>query len=114
MAVGALLRTPNVPRPSGGLLLLAVVVEVDGRGDREAGDHRPRRRAVEGDPDRHALRHLDPVAVGVLCREQRELASRSGPDALDVRVELLAAVSVNPDGRALPGRHAGKVLLLEV
>src|SRR4029079_14900638 len=47
-----------------GGLLLAVVVEIDGRGDRQPGNHRPRRLAVEGDPNRHALGHLNPVAVG--------------------------------------------------
>src|SRR3954452_2085392 len=56
-------------------LLLAVVVEIDGRGDRQARDHRPRGVAVERDSNRHALRHLDPVAVGVLRRQQRELAA---------------------------------------
>src|SRR3954463_15730512 len=69
-------------------LLLALVVEIDSRVDREPGDHRPRRLAVERDPDRHALRHLDPVAVGVLGRKQRKLTARARADALDVRLEL--------------------------
>src|SRR5690349_3619115 len=51
-------------------LLLLAVVEVDCRGHRQTGNHRPRGRAVESDPHRHALRHLDPVAVRVLRRKQ--------------------------------------------
>src|SRR3954467_596566 len=63
-----------------GLLSAAVatkpclLVEVDGGVDRQAGDHRLRRRSVERDPHRHALGHLDPIAVGVLRRKQREFA----------------------------------------
>src|SRR4029079_4150106 len=50
--------------------LLAGLVEIDGRIDGQAGDHRLRRHPVEGDPHRHPLRHLDPVAVCVLRRKQ--------------------------------------------
>src|SRR6476661_5797305 len=57
-----------------GGLLLALIVEIDSGVDRQPGDHRPRRLAVECDPDRHALGHLDPIAVGILRRKQRELA----------------------------------------
>src|SRR5947209_5560740 len=42
-----------------GQLLLLGLVEIDRGGDRQASDHRPRRRAVECDPHRHALHHLD-------------------------------------------------------
>src|SRR3954447_4435358 len=50
------------------------LVEID-RGDhRKTRDHRLVGLAVERDPDGHALRDLDPIAVGVLRREQRELA----------------------------------------
>src|SRR6476620_11605992 len=41
--------------------VLLALVEVHRRGDGQAGDHRLRGRSVEGDPHRHALRHLDPV-----------------------------------------------------
>src|SRR5215218_5358529 len=47
-------------------ICLAGGVEVDGGDGRQAGNHRPRRRAVESDPHRHTLRHLDPIAVGIL------------------------------------------------
>src|SRR6478672_7447531 len=65
-------------------LLLAGLVEVDGRGGGQPRDHRLARRAVERDPDRHALGHFHPIAVGVLRREQRELAACPRADALDV------------------------------
>ena len=40
---------------------------------------------VELQPHRDALRHLHPVAGGVLRRQQRELRAGSGADALDGR-----------------------------
>src|SRR5256885_4437313 len=76
---------------SGALAIsLLLVVEADRGGHRKAGDHRLRRRAIEGDPHRHALRHLDPVPIGVLRREQRELAAGAHADALHVAVEFHA------------------------
>src|SRR6185503_16744506 len=88
-----------------GALLLLGLVEIDRGVDREAGDHRLRRRAIERDPNRHALRHLDPVAVRVLRRKQRKFASRARADALDVSIELLPAVGVDLDRRPLAGHH---------
>src|SRR5205085_2525798 len=82
-------------------LLLPGLIEIDGGRRRQAGDHRLRRRAVERDPDRYALRDLDPIAVRVLRRKQRELAARARANALDVRGEFLAAISVNLDLCAL-------------
>ena len=79
------------------------LVEIDRGGDRQAGDHRLRRIAVERDPDRHALGHLDPIAVGVLGREQREFAAGAGADALDMCGELLARVGVDLDLARWPG-----------
>src|SRR5437868_6092410 len=67
-----------------GWLLLAAVVEIDSRVDRQARDHRLGRRTLEVDPHRHALGDLHPIAVGVLRWQQRELASRSRADALYV------------------------------
>src|SRR5919112_2799547 len=58
------------------VLLLRLIFELDRGRHREAGDHRTRRLAVKDDAHRHALRDLDPVAVRVLRREQRELATR--------------------------------------
>src|SRR3954447_15771348 len=57
-----------------GALLLLGLVEIDGGGDRQACDHRFRRCAIERNPYRHPLRHLDPVSVRVLGGKQRELA----------------------------------------
>src|SRR5437868_15130594 len=93
-------------------LLLALVVEIDGGVDRQPGDHRPRRLAVECDPHRHALGHLDPVAVRVLGRKQRELAAGARADALDVRLEFLAGISVHLDPGLLAREHLADVLLL--
>src|SRR3569623_146484 len=93
---------------------LFLLVEVDRRVDRQARDHRLRRVAFEGNAHRHALRHLDPVAVGVLRWQQRELAASAGADALDIGVKLLAGIGVDFHRRALARDHAADVLLLEV
>src|SRR3954453_24107915 len=55
--------------------LLLLVLEVDRCGHRQARDHWPGGMAVEDNPYRHALRHLDPVAVGILRRKKRKLAA---------------------------------------
>src|SRR5947209_20266437 len=94
--------------------LLLGLVEIDSGGDRQARDHRSVRRTVERDPDRHTLRHLDPVAVGILRRQQGELASSARADALDMAFELLPAIGIDLDRRALAGDHPADVLLLEV
>ena len=59
--------------------------------------------AVEGDPDGNALRDLNPIAVGILSRDDCELAARAGTDALDVGRELRAWISVDLDARLWPG-----------
>src|SRR6476646_4695214 len=92
---------PGVSSATGGVpLLLPGLVEIDGGVDRQSGDHRPRRLPVERDPHRHALRDLDPIAVGVLRREQREFAAGAGADARDMRVELLAGIGIDLDPRS--------------
>src|SRR3954469_22061654 len=74
---------------SGALAIrLLLVVEIDGRGDRQPRDHRLVRMTVERNPDGHALRDLDPIAVGVLGGQQREFAAGAGADALDMSVEF--------------------------
>ena len=55
------------------------VARVDDDVGGQAGDHRPARIAVERDPHRHALAHLDPIAVGVLRRQQREFEPVPAP-----------------------------------
>src|SRR4051812_43743995 len=94
--------------------LLLAGIEIDGRGHRQAGDHRAGWHSVEHDPHRHALRHLDPVAVGVLRREQRELASGARADALQVALELLARIGIDLHGGVLARNHSADILLLEV
>src|SRR4051794_35006438 len=47
----------------------------------ETGDQRTRRSAVNRDAHRHALSHLDPVAIGVLRRKHRELRSGARTNA---------------------------------
>ncbi len=93
---------------------LTCLSKIDGGVDRQAGDHRLRGRAVERDPHRHALGHLDPVAVGVLRRKQREFAAGAGADALDVGGELLPGIGIDLDFGALARHHPADVLLLEV
>src|SRR5215218_10566342 len=95
-------------------LLLRLVFELDRGGHRKAGDHRTRKRAIKDDAHGYPLRDLDPIAVRVLGREQRELATRSRADALHVTLELLSTISVDLHGRALARRHAREVLFLEV
>src|SRR5512138_3696389 len=69
-------------------------VEVDRHRGGQAGDQRLARISVECDPDGHALGDLHPVAVGVLRRDDRELASGAGTDALDVSLEVHAGIGV--------------------
>src|SRR5437762_4389243 len=90
-------RWLGVSSAIGGLapLLLAGVVEIDPGVHRKARDHRLVGRAVERNPDRHPLCNLDPVAVGILRRKQRELAAGARADALDVALELLSAIGIN-------------------
>src|SRR5215212_2935085 len=76
-------------------LLLRRRVEIHCGGRRQAGDHRLVRLAVEYDRHRHALGPLDPIAVGILGRQQRELAARSGADALHVGGEFPPGISVD-------------------
>src|SRR5437762_1005078 len=100
---------------SGALAIsLLLVVETDRGGHRKTGDHRLRRRTVEGYPHRHTLRHLDPVPVGVLRREQRELTAGAHADALYVAFEFHSGVGVDLHRCALARDHPPDVLLLEV
>ena len=46
---------------------------------------------VELHPERHPLHHLDPVAAGVLRRQERELRAGAGADRADLALERLVA-----------------------
>src|SRR5206468_612338 len=97
---------PECRRPCGlSPLLVLRLIEINGRGHRQACDHRLRWRPVEGDTNGHSLGDLDPIAIGVLRREQRELTTGTGADALDMGIELLARIGIDLDGGALARDH---------
>ena len=50
--------------------------------------------SVELHPERHALHHLDPVAAGVLRRQQRELRAGAGADRADLALERAVGIGV--------------------
>src|SRR5688572_7513469 len=54
------------------------VLRVDRDVGAEASDHRARRRAVDRDAHRNALRDLHPVAIGILRREDGEFGTGAG------------------------------------
>src|SRR6185437_11379077 len=93
-------------------LLFAVAVEIDGRGDRQAGDHRLLRSPIEGDPHGYALSDLYPVAIRILRRKQRELAPGARADALHMGGEFLSGISVDLNLGPLTGDHPPHGLLL--
>ena len=71
--------------------------------------------AIERDPHRHALHHLDPVAARVLRRQQRECASRAGAEAGDAPMEGDgAAVGIGLQRHRLPGAQVRELVFLEV
>ena len=70
---------------------------------------------IERDAHRHALHHLDPVAGGVLRRQQRERGAGAGAEALDraVVVDLLA-VDVGLELDRLADAQLAQLAFLEV
>src|SRR5690606_18214252 len=70
---------------------------------------------IQLDPHRHALHDLDPVARGVLRRQQRERAAGAEAEAGDLAlVADAAAVQVGPDLDRLADAHAPQLGFLEV
>ena len=69
---------------------------------------------VQPDPHRHALRHLHPVAGGVLGGQQRELGPSARADGLDRAGKGLAGGGVEDDFGALALREIGQLGFLEV
>src|SRR5690606_30141331 len=106
------------PPPRAGRAALAKLpppaVGEDGDVARQAGDQRPRALLVDRDPYWHSLRHLDPVAGGVLRWEDRELRARARPDRGDVALQHQPGIGVDADLRRLADAHLGEVGLLEV
>src|SRR5512132_337760 len=91
-----------------------LLVEVDRHRGGKSGDQRLARVAVERDPNGHALSHLDPIAVGILGRNDGEFAARACADALDVSLEVHAGIGVDFDLGLLSGHHFADVLLFKV
>ncbi len=70
---------------------------------------------VEFDAHRHALHHLDPVAGGVLRRQQRERGTGARADTGHAAVVLdLAAIEVGTQLHALADAHLAQLHLLEI
>src|SRR5439155_21779618 len=69
---------------------------------------------LEHDLHRHALDNLHVVPSRVLARQQAEPRAGGRRNAVDVTLELLAAVRIHLDGGPLAGPHGGELRLLEV
>src|SRR5262245_28397330 len=69
---------------------------------------------VDGDANGDTLNHLHEVPCRVLGRQQAEARSRRGGEALDVPLEIAAAVGVDLDDGRLPGAHVFQLRLLEI
>jgi hypothetical protein len=69
---------------------------------------------VEHDLHRHPLDDLDPVAGGILGRQQREAGTGAGADRVHHAAEPLAREAVDFDLRLHAGPHARQLRLLEV
>ena len=69
---------------------------------------------VEGKAQRHALHHLDPVAAGVLRRQNRELRAGSRRDRGNPAAPFAPRKRVDRHRRGLAGAHVGEVQFLRV
>ena len=67
---------------------------------------------VDADAHRDALHDLDPVAAGVLRRQQLELLRRRRADALDGAVPFQVRIGVHRHRDRLPRPHIGQLGLL--
>src|SRR5467141_2272333 len=68
--------------------------------------------AVEIDPHRHALHHLDEIAGGILRRQDRELRAGAGAERTDAALEDMIGEGVDVDGDGLPNRDIGEIRFL--
>ena len=69
---------------------------------------------VEGDAQRNALHHLDPVSGGVLRRQDRELRAGAGADRHDVALEGVIGEDVDVERRLLADAQIGDVGFLRI
>ena len=69
---------------------------------------------VEGDAHGHALHHLDPVAGGVLRRQDRELRAGAGADRDHGAGEGVVGETVDVERRLLPDAQIGDVGFLRI
>src|SRR5690606_38926383 len=113
IGAGAARPPPRAGRAALAKLPLPAVGE-DGDVARQAGDQRPRALLVDRDPYRHSLRHLDPVARGVLRLGARVLRARAAPDRGDVALQLQPAIGGVACFRRLADAQLVVVGLLEV
>ena len=93
------------------------VVQIHAHRGRESDAQRMRLELlrIEQNAHRHALHDLDPVAGGVLRRQQRKGAAAAGGDADQVAViRDAAAVQIGAHGHRLAGAHALELHFLEV
>ena len=97
--------------------LAALLADIDLDVHRQADAQRMRRQLlrIERDPHRHALHHLDPVAGGVLRRQQREggAGADAQPGHLAVVLDLLA-VGIGDQRRRLADAQLPELDFLEV
>src|SRR5882724_5563357 len=70
--------------------------------------------AVEIDPHRHPLHHLDEIAGGVLRRQDRELRAGAGAERTDGALEDVIGKGIDVDGDGLPDRDIGEVRFLRI
>src|SRR5258705_5676309 len=73
----------------------------------------PQRRLTLGGVDPHAdrnpLHYLDPVAGGVLRRQQREFGTARRAEAGDGALPAAAGIAVHPDGRPVARLDIGEI-----
>jgi hypothetical protein len=94
---------------------MAAMAGVDLDGGAHAGAQRRRvGRHLHGEPDRHALHHLHPVAGGVLRRQHRELGAGCGREAGDSRLPFAAGIGVDGDDRRRARLEVREIGLLRI
>ena len=87
-------------------LMAGIDAELDAHADAQL---RLAGRIGDADPHRNPLHHLDPVAAGVLRRQQREARRRRRADAVDRAGPLLSGIGVDLDGRLLSRPDIGQL-----
>ena len=70
--------------------------------------------ALEIDPHRHALHHLDEIAGGVLRRQDRELRAGAWAKRADGALEVVIGERIDVDVDVLPHRDMGEIRFLQI